>query len=179
MSQSAVRAISSSAHSCSTKSTVCTSAWHVFYIPAHYSSIITHADSSSRSLPFIVCLNVSCAVHPHRTLFITSQHRQSHPFIMAQKFDMRFNLHTEHYSPHGAVGFYSRVAIRFLQFIFGLTVIGLYAVDLDRARKAHVYTDSRWAYAVFVGTFSAVAAMIFAIPRAKFYLLWPLDVLIL
>lgn len=34
--------------------------------------------------------------------------------------------------------------LRFFQFVLGITVIGLYAIDLDNARKAGVYTDSKW-----------------------------------
>lgn len=34
--------------------------------------------------------------------------------------------------------------LHFLAFTFGLTVCGLYGVELDRARKADKYADSKW-----------------------------------
>ena len=36
------------------------------------------------------------------------------------------------------------VILRFLQFVFGLAVVGLYGQDLNNARKAHVYADGKW-----------------------------------
>lgn len=38
----------------------------------------------------------------------------------------------------------ANVGLRFLQFVFAVTVIGLYGVDLDNARKAGVGADGRW-----------------------------------
>ena len=40
-----------------------------------------------------------------------------------------------------------RIVLRFFQFVMGLTVIGLYAVDLDNARKQGKYVDSKWVWA--------------------------------
>ena len=35
-------------------------------------------------------------------------------------------------------------ALHFFQFVLALVVCGLYGVDLDRARKAGVYSDGKW-----------------------------------
>lgn len=74
----------------------------------------------------------------------------------------------------------ANVGIRFLQFVFAVTVIGLYGVDLDNARKAGVGADGRWAFAVVVGVFSAVTALVYMIPFVirKFSILFAWDVLL-
>lgn len=35
--------------------------------------------------------------------------------------------------------------LHFVQFALAITVCGLYGVDLDRARRANVHADGRWA----------------------------------
>ncbi|KFY00379.1 hypothetical protein V490_01382 [Pseudogymnoascus sp. VKM F-3557] len=71
--------------------------------------------------------------------------------------------------------------VRFIQFILALTVCGLYGVDVTSMRKAHVHTDGRWAYAIVVGTFSAITALIYLIPvtMRKMSILFVWDVLLL
>lgn len=39
------------------------------------------------------------------------------------------------------------LVLRFLQLIFAITVVGLYAQDLNKARKVDKYSDSRWVQA--------------------------------
>ena len=34
--------------------------------------------------------------------------------------------------------------LRFLQMVFALTVVGLYAQDLHKAKKEHKYSDGKW-----------------------------------
>jgi hypothetical protein len=70
-----------------------------------------------------------------------------------------------HLSPEGIV----RIFLRFFQFVLGLTVIGLYAVDLDNARKAGKYTDSKWVWAVVCGTLGAIAALLLVFVKAWFF----------
>ncbi|KAL8940371.1 MAG: hypothetical protein Q9216_002842 [Gyalolechia sp. 2 TL-2023] len=53
--------------------------------------------------------------------------------------------------------------LRFLQFVFAITVIGLYAQDLRKAHKLGKYTDSKWGYATATGTIGAVSALVLAI----------------
>jgi hypothetical protein len=84
-------------------------------------------------------------------------------------------------SPGGFFGLILHHFIRFFQFILALTVIGLYGQDLNAARKAHVYADSNWVYAVVVGSFSAVMSLLYFIPaltRMFFSILWPIDVIL-
>lgn len=38
----------------------------------------------------------------------------------------------------------ANVVLRFFQFALGVTVIGLYGVDLNNARKVGKYSDSKW-----------------------------------
>lgn len=48
------------------------------------------------------------------------------------------------YSTGSIIGTLFECCIRFLQFVFGIAVIGLYAQDVDRARKHGDSQDSRW-----------------------------------
>ncbi|KAL8801157.1 MAG: hypothetical protein Q9182_004662 [Xanthomendoza sp. 2 TL-2023] len=54
--------------------------------------------------------------------------------------------------------------LRFLQFVFAITVIALYAQDLHGAHKLHRYADASWRYAVALGTIAAISSLA---------LLWP------
>ncbi|KAL8811556.1 MAG: hypothetical protein Q9200_001699 [Gallowayella weberi] len=54
--------------------------------------------------------------------------------------------------------------LRFLQFVFAITVIALYAQDLHGAHKLHRYADSSWRYAVALGTIAAISSLL---------LIWP------
>ncbi|KAF1995994.1 hypothetical protein P154DRAFT_329966 [Amniculicola lignicola CBS 123094] len=56
------------------------------------------------------------------------------------------------------------LVVRFFQFVMGFVIIGLYAQDLDKARKAGKYADPKWVYAVVCGTFSVLAAILFSLP---------------
>lgn len=80
-----------------------------------------------------------------------------------------FDFIGRHSSSGGVVGALIRLVLRFLQFILGITVIGLYAVDLRKADKMDAYTDGKWVFAVVVGTLSAVTVLIYAIPFIKSY----------
>lgn len=71
------------------------------------------------------------------------------------------------------------LTLRFLQFIFAITVCGLYGTDLNKAHKEHKYTDSKWAYAVVVGALSAVTALVYVIPKLKSYWAFGWDVVLL
>lgn len=54
--------------------------------------------------------------------------------------------------------------LRFLQFVFGITVIGLYAQDLNKGYNEPLYSDSKWGFATATGTIGAVSALV---------LIWP------
>jgi hypothetical protein len=74
-----------------------------------------------------------------------------------------------------SIGALLRILARFFQFVLGITVIGLYAIDLDRARKAHVYTDSKWVWAVVCGTLGALTSLIFMLPLVKAWFFFYVD----
>ncbi|KAF2032114.1 hypothetical protein EK21DRAFT_61637 [Setomelanomma holmii] len=76
---------------------------------------------------------------------------------------------------HLSIGSILRILARFFQFVLGITVIGLYAIDLDRARKAHVYTDSKWVWAVVCGTLGAVISLFFMLPLVKAWFFFYVD----
>ncbi|KAK2861118.1 hypothetical protein FQN49_004529 [Arthroderma sp. PD_2] len=65
------------------------------------------------------------------------------------------------YSTGSIFGTLVECSIRFLQFVFGIAVIGLYAQDVDRARKNGDTQDSRWIFATVVGTLSAISGLIY------------------
>ena len=44
----------------------------------------------------------------------------------------------------GFVTFILNATLRFLQFVFAIAVIGLYAQDLNKAHKEDKYTDGKW-----------------------------------
>ncbi|KAI0458487.1 hypothetical protein F5B21DRAFT_459894 [Xylaria acuta] len=54
--------------------------------------------------------------------------------------------------------------LHFVQFVLAIVVIGLYGTDLDRARKAGVYADGKWVYAIVVASLSAVTAILYLFP---------------
>lgn len=60
----------------------------------------------------------------------------------------------------GICGLVSRSALRTLQFIFAITVAGLYGVDLAYATKANNTAPTEWVYAEFVSTVSAITCII-------------------
>ncbi|EEP78879.1 predicted protein [Uncinocarpus reesii 1704] len=67
------------------------------------------------------------------------------------------------YSPGNIVTTLLECCIRFLQFVFGIAVIGLYAQDVNHARKAGLPMGSvsKWIYATVVGSLSSIAAIIY------------------
>ncbi|KAK7713025.1 hypothetical protein SLS57_007586 [Botryosphaeria dothidea] len=79
------------------------------------------------------------------------------------------------YSHHGGLpGLLARVFLRFLQFVLALTVCGLYGVDLDNARKAGAYADSKWVYAEVTAGLSAITCLVYFLPMIKslFFFAW-------
>jgi hypothetical protein len=67
---------------------------------------------------------------------------------------------------------------RFFQFVLGITVIALYAIDLDNARKAGKYTDSKWVWAVVCGTLGATMALVGIVPRIPSHIFFFVDVFV-
>jgi hypothetical protein len=60
--------------------------------------------------------------------------------------------------PGGVPGTTLRLTLSVVQLALGLAVCGLYGQDLAAARRAHVYADAKWVYAVAVGGVSALLA---------------------
>lgn len=54
--------------------------------------------------------------------------------------------------------------LHLFQFVLAVTVIGLYAVDLNHANEEGTYTDGKWVYAVVVGVLAAVTSLLYLIP---------------
>ncbi|EWG39945.1 hypothetical protein FVEG_02560 [Fusarium verticillioides 7600] len=54
--------------------------------------------------------------------------------------------------------------IHLFLFALALTTIGLYGTDLHNANKQGKYSDSKWVYAVVVGSISAVTCVLYFIP---------------
>ncbi|KAF1816571.1 hypothetical protein P152DRAFT_388440 [Eremomyces bilateralis CBS 781.70] len=81
-------------------------------------------------------------------------------------------------SPGGIAGLVLRFALRLLQFVLALTVCGLYGQDLRNAAAAGVYSDSKWIYAVVVGSISAVTCVVYALPIVTSHLFFAWDALL-
>lgn len=69
-----------------------------------------------------------------------------------------------------------RLVLRFFQFIMGIVIIGLYAQDLVRARKAGVGNDPKWMFATLTGAIASIWA--FAAVWLKSWFLFPVDFIV-
>lgn len=72
--------------------------------------------------------------------------------------------------------------LHFFQFVLAITVIGLYGVDLDRARKAGAPAEGKWVFAEVVGALAALTALLYMIPfilRIAVVWIWSLILFIL
>ncbi|EEH42541.1 uncharacterized protein PADG_07361 [Paracoccidioides brasiliensis Pb18] len=67
------------------------------------------------------------------------------------------------YSVGSTVGTVVGCFLRFLQFVFGIAVIGLYAQDLLQQHKDGKPYDPKWTYATALGTLSSFFAIIYFI----------------
>ena len=60
--------------------------------------------------------------------------------------------------------------LRSLQFVFGVAVIGLYAQNIDHARKHDGdHVQKKWTFAVVIGTLSAITTLVYVVPKLKSY----------
>jgi hypothetical protein len=80
--------------------------------------------------------------------------------------------------PGGATAAWTRMALRFLQFVLGLTVCGLYGTDLHTATQKHASMDPGWVYAVTVAGMSCVTCLVYFAPVVKSWVFWPWDLLL-
>ncbi|KAK5685459.1 hypothetical protein LTS10_003538 [Elasticomyces elasticus] len=73
----------------------------------------------------------------------------------------------------GLPGALTRIFLRFMQFVLGVTVACLYAVDIDHAKRAAkkaggtAILDGRWVYAEVVSILSIITVLVYAIPVIK------------
>ena len=61
------------------------------------------------------------------------------------------------------------LVLRFLQFIFAVAVIGLYAQNISNARKHNDDVQKKWTFAVVVGALAAVTCLVYVVPKLKSY----------
>jgi hypothetical protein len=55
---------------------------------------------------------------------------------------------------------FAEAFIRFFQFILGLTVIGLYGVDLSNAQQKQISADPKWVYAEMTGALGTIMGLV-------------------
>lgn len=67
-------------------------------------------------------------------------------------------------------GVWLKVGFRFLQFVFGLTIFGIYCADIVAAGTHNATPNSAWLLATVVGGFSAVTAILYLLPCFHSYL---------
>ena len=77
-----------------------------------------------------------------------------------------------------SIGGALRILLRFFQFVMGIVVIGLYAQDIHKVRKAGEKVDAKWSYAVFCGAISSLTALVFILPLVKSWVFFYVDALI-
>ncbi|KAI8683351.1 hypothetical protein NCS56_00459600 [Fusarium sp. Ph1] len=63
-----------------------------------------------------------------------------------------------------AVSYVLFSALHLCCFALALTTCGLYGTDLHHANQQHKYSDSKWVYAVVVGSISAVTCVVYFVP---------------
>lgn len=110
-------------------------------------------------------LNIQhCAQRPH--LYCSPHLLTILQLLMAFNFLSRRTLKGEKnmlgttLRSHLTVASFFRLLLRFFQFVLGITVIALYAQDLDNARKQGKYVDSKWVWAVVCGSLGAITALV-------------------
>jgi hypothetical protein len=77
----------------------------------------------------------------------------------------------------GKVGLFLKLFIRFLQFVLGVTIAGVYGNEWANAAKYKGGYDPAWGYATIVGGLSALTAIIYHIPRVKAFCFFFIDLL--
>jgi hypothetical protein len=72
--------------------------------------------------------------------------------------------------PIGMVGVYLKIAFRFLQFVLGITIFGIYCADLVAAMSKQANPHPAWLFATTVGGLNAVTAVLYLLPCFHSYL---------
>jgi len=76
------------------------------------------------------------------------------------------------------LGVIFRVALRSLQLVMALVVLGMYGVDLNTARQNNIAGDTRWMYAETIAGLSGITAIVYSIPFVKSHFLFAWDTLL-
>lgn len=97
---------------------------------------------------------------------------------LTSRFSMDTEVATKDYGPGGKYLAWTRIFIRFLQFVLAITVSGLYGVDLHSATQAHIHANPSWVYAVVVAGTSAITIMIYVAPIVKSHVFWFWDLVL-
>ena len=79
----------------------------------------------------------------------------------------------------GVLQFIVRSIVRFFQFVFALTVVGLYGVRVNDERVAHAAESPQWVYAVVIASISALTTVIYALPKVPSAIFFAWDSLLL
>jgi hypothetical protein len=66
----------------------------------------------------------------------------------------------QYWHKSGLCGVISRATLRTLQFVFAVTVAGLYGVDLAHATKTNNHARAEWIYAEFVAALSSLTCIV-------------------
>ena len=80
---------------------------------------------------------------------------------------------------YGFPAFLFHLVLRFVQFVMGLVVVGLYGQYVNNARLQAKYADPNYVYAVVVGALASVTALIFMVPMLRTSRLFPWDLVVL
>ncbi|KAJ5562707.1 hypothetical protein N7535_002847 [Penicillium sp. DV-2018c] len=100
---------------------------------------------------------------PYNPTYPTNQHPlTSYPTGAAPGTTMHFDSHAEQ-SPRSKPAFMLLSTLRFLQFVFGLTIIGLYGRDVHHDH-AHAGTwHAKWVYALITAFLATVTAAVYLV----------------
>ncbi|OAR01711.1 hypothetical protein LLEC1_03260 [Akanthomyces lecanii] len=61
-------------------------------------------------------------------------------------------------------GYLAFAVVHFLLFVLGLAIIGLYATDVQRWRETHQHVQSKWVFAIIVGSLSSITCIAYLVP---------------
>jgi hypothetical protein len=92
-------------------------------------------------------------------------------------FDLSFDPQRE-WIPLGKPGIIVKAVARFIQFITGLVIFGIFLHQVENARHNHNNAGSAWVYAAVVGGFGWITALIFLLPFLKPFVFFWWDLLL-
>ncbi|KIW04477.1 uncharacterized protein PV09_04236 [Verruconis gallopava] len=72
--------------------------------------------------------------------------------------------------PWGMLGVWLKVTFRFLQFVLGLVIFGVYCADIVNAKENYASPSAAWILASTLGGLNAVSALLYLLPFFHSYL---------